>query len=119
MKLSLIALLASLAIVGCGTTHSLNSANQISHAVITMKDGTVASGEIISEFDDTITISSDGNLQTYTKTSVGGIVRTQRPDLTAMQEETLRNSARAASNSGMLLGLTLLGFIASIIVITK
>ena len=101
--------------VGCGSTRALNQT--VPGALIVVNDSITARGPILAETDATITIAAHGVSQTYTKATVRDIQRTPVPDAAAIQDEAARNSARAASNSGILLVLPAIALLIGIVLI--
>jgi hypothetical protein len=100
------------AILGCGTTNSIEPESAVPHAVIEVNDSLVVTGRILLEDDKSITVAVAGGVRYYGKSEVKSLKRVMLPDEGLMLQEIVSNSSKAASNTGFLVGWLVVALLA-------
>ena len=95
----IICILLTVALVGCGTTSSLETKNAIPYARIKIADTLEITGRLLQETNSKLTIAVDGVSQEYLKSEIKSFEIVMQPYEKLMMDDIVRNSSNKTDKS--------------------
>lgn len=107
-------------LTGCGTLSSIDKKmSYVQWAKIAVSDSLSVKGQIVNLNDSVIIISVNGAVVEYNQKDILGYQKYMAPDPDLVQRDIARNSKTTAGNTGFFVFVTMVGFIASLILVLQ
>lgn len=105
-------------LTGCGTTDSLDRIQTyVPYATVFVNEDLTVNGQLVNINDSIVTIIVDGATVEYQMDEINGIKKYTGPDSSLIEKDILKNSNKAASNTGFFVTLTSVGIVASFLML--
>ncbi|MBK7104977.1 MAG: hypothetical protein IPH62_06815 [Ignavibacteriae bacterium] len=123
MKRILISILLLTTLISCGTTSSIDSIHELPNITIELNNNEIVNGKLVQDnYDKLIIIKEPENWEIeYLKNEIKEIKveennnkKTNEEKKMEMMRDIVRNTSRAATNTGLLLTIYTIGIIAAI-----